>query len=98
MQADNSFIIPWCFTSDDCTATVFYKSKQVLRFRLQNESKALEVEKHLLIKSRQPWKVLECNFEFTGENDGRSLSWLFKHLDRLIKESKYDSANEYLQS
>ena len=95
MQVNDSFIIPWCFTRDDCTATVFYKSEQVLRFRLSYQSKIMEVKKRLLIKSRQPWKILKVNFEFTGDEDGRLLSRLFWHLDDTIKaKPRYDRSSK----
>lgn len=95
MEVGHCYIIPWCFNSDDCTAEVFYASEQVVRFRLKNKAKQIEVEKHLLIKSRQPWKILNSNFEFTGKDVGVRLTWLFKHLNRIIKEAP---TNEQLKS
>ena len=95
MEVGDSYIIPWRFRSVDCTATVFYKSNQVLRFRLNFQDKILEVEKRLLIKSRQPWKILKANFEFNDADEGECLSKLFGHLDDTIKaKSRYDESNK----
>ena len=96
MEVGNSYQIPWCFASGvDCTATVLYKSEQVLRFRLNFQDKILEVEKRLLIKSRQPWKILKADFHFIGANDGECLSRLFWHLDDTIKtKPRYDRSSK----
>lgn len=96
MEVGDSYFIPWCFKdSVDCTATVFYKSEQVIRFRLNYQEKTIEVEKRLLIKSRQPWKILKADFQFIGDDDGRSLSRLFWHLDDTIKaKPRYDRSSK----
>ena len=86
MEVDDSYKIPWCFEfNKTATVTVFYKSEQVLRFRVKHLEKELQVEKRLLIKSRQPWKLLKSNFVFTGEKDGRNLTILLHTIDEIIK-------------
>ena len=45
---------------------IFYRSEQVIRFRVFAGKKSMLMEK-LLLKDKGQWKVKEINFEFAGD-------------------------------
>ena len=89
IQHGDTFII-----ADFINAECIYSSPQVLRFKLKWEDKEIEVQKFLLLKMRQPWRLLQTNFVFDA-GWGREINHIFYHLDDYIKpKNRYDRSDK----
>jgi hypothetical protein len=75
-------------------AECIYSSEQVLRFKLTWDNKELHLQKFLLLKMRQPWRIIYYNFMF-NEGWGREINKFFYHLDDYIKpKNRYDRSDK----
>ena len=65
----------------------FYKSGQVMRFKISWSKYQMEIEKRLMTKT-QPWKLISANFDFTKSDSGRSFLILCKAIEDEINPKK----------
>ncbi len=88
MLVDEFFEIPFCLNDGVCKVVCTYSSAQVLRFKITSIQKELYVQKLLLVKTRQPFKILSTNFVIENDDIGRRLERLFKFINEYLKERK----------
>ncbi len=88
MLVGDSFEIPFCLFDGECKVVCMYASKQVLRLQITSNKKELQVQKLLLVKTRQPYKILSANFTLENDNIGRRLERLFKGINEYLKSRR----------
>ena len=88
MLVDDEFEMPFCLFDGTCKVVCTYASAQVLRFKLTAQQKELHLQKLLLVKTRQPFKILSTNFVIENDDIGRRLEWLFKGINEYLKSRR----------
>jgi Golgi nucleoside diphosphatase len=88
MLADDVFEVPFCLFDGMCKVVCTYASPQVLRFKITSKQKELHLQKLLLLKTRQPFKILSANFTMESDDIGRRLNWLFKSINDYLKQRR----------
>lgn len=88
MIAGDIFEMPFCLFDGMCKVVCTYASPQVLRFKITSEQKELNLQKLLLVKTRQPFKILSANFTVENDDIGRRLDRLFKSINEYLKQRR----------
>jgi len=88
MTVDDEFEMPFCLYDGMCKVVCTYASTQVLRFQIISKQKELHLQKLLLVKTRQPFKILSSNFEIENDDIGRRLERLFKGINEYLKSRR----------
>ena len=71
-----------------CKVVCTYSSAQVLRFKITSQKKELHLQKLLMVKTRQPFKILSANFCLDNDNIGMRLQRLFKAINEYLKSHR----------
>ncbi len=88
MLVNEYFEIPFCLDDGVCKVVCSYSSAQVIRFRITATRKELHLQKLLLVKTRQPYKILSINFVLENDGIGRRMERLFKFINEYLKGRK----------
>lgn len=88
MLVDDVFEIPFCLFDGSCKVVCTYASAQVLRLKITANLKELQLQKLLMVKTMQPYKILSANFVIENDDIGKRLERLFGHINQYLKQRR----------